>query len=448
MGDWVWAWADFSTLLMPGLLGLIGFAALASRPRARGTGSPRVVFVHPDLGLGGAERLVVDMAVALQRRGFDVAIYTSFHDPARSFTETHDGCLEVVVRGGWIPRAIRGRCHILCAVLRSLSLTLSLVWLEWTRRRGACVAIVDQLSAPVPLLRLVGLRVVFYCHFPDKLLVQQRRPSAWQALYRLPFDALEEATTGCAHAVLVNSAFTRGVYARAFPLLRRARPPPAVLYPCIDVERQQPLPPPAVATARASSPAGALAVVSFLSLNRYERKKNVALALRAVAGLPTELRARVHLDVAGGCDPRVRENVEYLDELRALARSLGIEALVSFHCSVSDARRQELMCKALALIYTPADEHFGIVPLEAMAAARAVIAVRSGGPLETVVDGTTGLLCEPTAEHVGRALRECVDDPAKAARMGAAGREHVCARFAAGPFGEHLQHIVDEQLQS
>ena len=51
----------------------------------------RVGFCHPDLGLGGAERLVVDAAVALVERGHEVVIYTAHHDPKRAFTETVDG---------------------------------------------------------------------------------------------------------------------------------------------------------------------------------------------------------------------------------------------------------------------------------------------------------------------------------------------------------------------
>ena len=42
---------------------------------------PNVVFLHPDLGIGGAERLVVDAAVALKRRGHTVTMVTSHHDP-------------------------------------------------------------------------------------------------------------------------------------------------------------------------------------------------------------------------------------------------------------------------------------------------------------------------------------------------------------------------------
>ena len=34
----------------------------------------RIAFLHPDLGIGGAERLVVDAAVALQQQGHDVTV--------------------------------------------------------------------------------------------------------------------------------------------------------------------------------------------------------------------------------------------------------------------------------------------------------------------------------------------------------------------------------------
>jgi hypothetical protein len=50
-----------------------------------------IVFLHPDLGIGGAERLVVDAAVGLQRRGHKVVIFTSHCDPKHCFDEARDG---------------------------------------------------------------------------------------------------------------------------------------------------------------------------------------------------------------------------------------------------------------------------------------------------------------------------------------------------------------------
>ena len=50
-----------------------------------------VVFFHHDLGIGGAERLVVDAAVGLQKQGKRVIIFTSHCDPTHCFEEARDG---------------------------------------------------------------------------------------------------------------------------------------------------------------------------------------------------------------------------------------------------------------------------------------------------------------------------------------------------------------------
>ena len=63
--------------------------------------------------------------------------------------------------------------------------------------------------------------------------------------------------------------------------------------------------------------------------------------------------------------------------------------------SFTDAERSALLAAAAAVVYTPTNEHFGIVPLEAMAAGRPVLACNSGGPTESVLHGRTGFLAEP-----------------------------------------------------
>jgi alpha-1,3/alpha-1,6-mannosyltransferase len=50
-----------------------------------------IVFFHPDLGIGGAERLVIDAAVGLQDLGHKVTIFTSYCDRGHCFDEARDG---------------------------------------------------------------------------------------------------------------------------------------------------------------------------------------------------------------------------------------------------------------------------------------------------------------------------------------------------------------------
>ncbi len=56
----------------------------------------------------------------------------------------------------------------------------------------------------------------------------------------------------------------------------------------------------------------------------------------------------------------------------------------------------------------PGEEDFGIVPVEAQACGRPVVALGRGGALETVKDGETGVLfAEPTVESLAAALERC-----------------------------------------
>ena len=94
------------------------------------------------------------------------------------------------------------------------------------------------------------------------------------------------------------------------------------------------------------------------------------------------------------------------------------------------------------MVYTPLAEHFGIVPLEAMAAARPVIAVNRGGPAETIISGTTGLLVPPTPAAFAQALAHVLGDPAEARRLGEAGWAHVRANFSRRAFGDRLERSL------
>lgn len=61
---------------------------------------------------------------------------------------------------------------------------------------------------------------------------------------------------------------------------------------------------------------------------------------------------------------------------------------------------RSIFSHAKALVF-PAEEDFGIVPVEAMAAGRPVIAFRKGGQSESIIDGVTGVLFdEQTAESI------------------------------------------------
>lgn len=190
-----------------------------------------------------------------------------------------------------VPPSFNGRFSILCAILRQLHLVLQICLLSHELYDlKPDIFFIDQLSAAVPLLRLfcTRTRVLFYCHFPDKLLAQ--RQSLLKKIYRIPFDWLESWTTGASDVIVVNSEFTRGIFAQAFPGLKHRNP--GVVYPCVDVD---------AATGGTSQDKKAIWAGKkvFLSINRFERKKDVGLAIKAFAGLDARSRAQARLVVAG-----------------------------------------------------------------------------------------------------------------------------------------------------
>lgn len=146
--------------------------------------------------------------------------------------------------------------------------------------------------------------------------------------------------------------------------------------------------------------------------------------------------------VAGGYDERVTENVQHYTELKELAEQLHLEDCVTFLRSPSDSLKVALLRGSDAVLYTPSREHFGIVPVEAMYCCCPVIAVNSGGPLESVADGVTGFLCEPTADAFSTAMERIVMEPQLRRDMGQAGRKRVQDKFSLQAFSDQLYGYI------
>lgn len=93
-------------------------------------------------------------------------------------------------------------------------------------------------------------------------------------------------------------------------------------------------------------------------------------------------------------------------------------------------------------------EGFGMVLIEAMAAARPVVATRASSIPEIVDDGKTGYLVPPGApEHLAERLVEVLTNRQLAADMGRHGRARVAAQFTIDRMVDRLERIFIETLQ-
>ena len=460
----------------------------------------RVVFLHPDLGIGGAERLVVDAAVGLMKkqtlRLVEVVVVTNHHDPSRAFRETVDGTVKVVVRGSALPASLFGRCRALCATVRMAFAAFAACWAY----PGTSCFVVDQVAAAMPVLNFCAGKtpILFYSHFPDQLCDSNRNEDGTlkdsipgHQVYRGLFDTVEARGMRFATSVVCNSKFSRKVTIATFPEMAEKIDETAdVFYPPVDMDVHR-------VSAETLAQSAALrelrdavtGAVTFVSVNRYERKKNLRLAVDAFACLlamdefkpatSADGNAEEHHDdsssssssnssnaadktvgasrpqrlmlvVAGGCDPRLEENVQYAAELAARAAELHIPSdQIRFMQNISDDEKAILLSSMRALVYTPSNEHFGIVPVEAMAYGKPVVAIANGGPCESVGDAEKedpstcgGLLSAPEPAAFAAKMARFARVAAFAEKVGAQGRARVLRQFSIECFSTKLARRI------
>jgi len=106
-----------------------------------------------------------------------------------------------------------------------------------------------------------------------------------------------------------------------------------------------------------------------------------------------------------------------------LARSSDVDLRIQN--AISDSELVNILNRATLLLCTARLEPFGFAVLEANACGLPVVGVAEGGLRETVKHGNNGLLAEPEPESVSRAVRQLLDNPVLARRMGEAGVDNV-----------------------
>jgi D-inositol-3-phosphate glycosyltransferase len=163
-----------------------------------------------------------------------------------------------------------------------------------------------------------------------------------------------------------------------------------------------------------------------LTVSRLVPRKGVDTVIGALGRLPDD----VELVVAGGPPAAGLDDDPEVARLRDRARVEGVADRVTFLGAVGQDALPALYRSADAVACVPVYEPFGLVPLEAMACGRPVVAAAVGGLADTVVDGVTGHHVpagDPGA--VAAALDALRRDPRRARAQGRAGRRRAVAEY-------------------
>ena len=170
--------------------------------------------------------------------------------------------------------------------------------------------------------------------------------------------------------------------------------------------------------------------------SRLEREKDVTTLVSSMRIVRDRCPDAVCL-IAG--EGSMRPGIE------ATIRELRLDDAVRLLGHRSDV--PALMAAADLFVLPCPVEAFGLVLLEAMAAGKAVVATRAGGPVEIVVEGETGLLVPPgDANAMGEAIAVLLADHARREAMGLAGRRRVEAQFTAARMAQETLAVYRKAL--
>jgi glycosyltransferase involved in cell wall biosynthesis len=123
------------------------------------------------------------------------------------------------------------------------------------------------------------------------------------------------------------------------------------------------------------------------------------------------------------------ENPPYQAELERRLRASGLDRRFVFTGWRQDIH-EVLQAMQVVVVPTVTPEPAALTLIEAMALERPLVATRTGGTAELVIDGETGLLVDPgDVSQLSAAILRLLDDPALGRRLGEAGRRWIEQRF-------------------
>lgn len=179
------------------------------------------------------------------------------------------------------------------------------------------------------------------------------------------------------------------------------------------------------------------------TVGRLVRRKGFDVAIRALTALPD-----AELVIAGGPAAGSVCDDEEGCRLLALADELGVRARLAMPGQIPRERMPELLRSTDVVVCSPWYEPFGIVPLEAMACGKPVVASAVGGLTDTVVDGVTGVHVPPrNSDALGRALHRLLAQPVQREQFGHAGRDRAVQRYSWNRVAGETERVYENVLR-
>lgn len=411
---------------------------------------------------GGGERIVLEEARELMRRGHEVVVRAPTLDRQKCFPDMLEG-LDIETFLPQLPGWFRGRYAVQMMMASLLAPFLAVFYRDFDVFLGA-----NQPGAWMARWMSLVLRkpYVVYLNQPNRLLYPREvdQETGWvnersyQALalviwlFRFLVKPLDRWSFTGAKTVLVNGSYIGGVIAGVYRL-------PVVDCPAGAYGQSETL-----LLKRGGAYRGKVAIESIrngsakprtkkqwvidkpyiLLTNRHDPQKKFEYVIETMAQLKRR-ESGTHRKRKGGGVKLVVPGpfTRHTPVLLALARKLGVTNRVLFLGQITEASLQTLYRQAAVYVYPSPQEDFGLGPLEAGAWGVPTVAWENAGPTVTVMNGKTGFLAQPfEVGDMAEKLERVLQDPDLQYRLGRAAWRRVRDEFSWERHGELVEKAV------
>lgn len=391
----------------------------------------KIAIIHPDMGKrGGAEYIVVWLAEELCRRGYTVALFTHFFD--EQFWGKERGR-----ERSYSVETVKGNA---LAIGRKLAGKLSgydiinphnhpaTIWVWWAvkfnqaLRKAKLIWFCEEprrLLYPRLTEKLPIGKTIKKSYFPRKGFLRRFLGFLYHVLisaFSVPAAAigrsllisLDKSAISMFDVIAANSKFSAG-------LVRDIYGRDAIAtHLGIDLSEKV-------------SSGSSLKGKFILCVNHLLPFKNIQIVIEAYALFIKEIKEPPLLKIVG--TGYFKYYLEYI------IKAKGLQRLVEFEGEIHGEKLKEYYSQAKVLVYTPLNEPFGLVPVEAMANGCPVIASGQGGCSETVIHNETGILVDPLdPQDIARAIERVFNDNRFSERLAGRAKERVAAYFTLDKF--------------
>jgi alpha-1,3/alpha-1,6-mannosyltransferase len=358
-------------------------------------------------GFGGGNKFAADLMSALREIGHDVAV-CAWDRPVPG--RCHEEFLDVPPERWFIPR-FRYNLGKLYKITFNLASTV---------RRCADnfkPEVVINTTTEPSVLHLIPMSIkrVSFVHYPTELTAYGH--SLKYEVYRSIYWWMHYKAIGNIDAIVCNSNYIKEITYLMWKCSLPDRTKYHTIYPCVDVQRF------GVKEERERK---------VCCVGRIDRNKGIDVVvdafLKAKGSVP-----EAKLEIVGGvrgspwAEAYYPSLVSRLNQIRDERISLKVDV-------PSSEITRALMTSRCMANFNP-EEHFGIVPVEAMAAGTPPIVADGGGQRETVLDGETGYLVH-SKDEMADAMVSLLSDDAAFAMMSRAGRRRAASVFSKGVFAK------------